>query len=153
MTEALQEGENRVIVSLRDKRYPQFFRAGHKFVAGEPKTIVVNDQQLEQLKAEPKLEVTIQEQWTAPPQEAEKGGDSSSTESNDSVSEADATQETQAALFNAFASLDADNAEHFTKGGKPELNALKALFGIELSAKERDEAWIAYLVEEQGGED
>lgn len=150
MSQPIQKGETLVNVSLRDKRAKQFYRAGHKFVAGGSETIVVTDQQLEQLKAEPKLRVDIKEQYTAPPEGSEKGGDQSSTESNDS--QAQAETDTQAKVFSAFDQLDPENAEHFTKGGKPELNALRALFGIELTAKERDEAWIAYLVEEQGGE-
>lgn len=42
----------------------------------------------------------------------------------------------------AFADLDPENAEHFTRGGKPELAALRERTGLsDLTAAERDRRW------------
>ena len=44
----------------------------------------------------------------------------------------------------AIGELDPDDAGSWTKSGKPELKALEALLGADLTAAERDEAWAAF---------
>ena len=51
--------------------------------------------------------------------------------------------ELQAAIRAAIEALDPDNPRHFTKGGKPDVRALEAVLGFEISAAERDEAHAA----------
>ena len=51
--------------------------------------------------------------------------------------------ELQAAIRGAIEALDPNNPRHFTKGGKPEVKALEARLGFDISAAERDEAWTA----------
>lgn len=45
-----------------------------------------------------------------------------------------------AAIKGAIAQLDPDNPEHFTKGGKPQVEAIEAVLGYGVSAAERDAA-------------
>lgn len=48
-------------------------------------------------------------------------------------------------LLAAVATLDPDNAEHFTKGGLPRVEALEAAASIaEVTREERDDAWAAF---------
>ena len=51
--------------------------------------------------------------------------------------------ELQAAIRGAIEALDPANASLWTKGGKPEVKALEARLGFDISAAERDEAWTA----------
>jgi len=44
-------------------------------------------------------------------------------------------------LAEAFALLDPSNPEHFTQGGKPQLDPLSKLLGRAVSGGERDSAW------------
>ncbi|MCH4295572.1 HI1506-related protein [Shewanella sp. 3B26] len=44
----------------------------------------------------------------------------------------------------AVATLEPDNREHFTSGGKPQLEVLGKLMGKTLTAAERDAQWLAY---------
>lgn len=63
-----------------------------------------------------------------------------------------ADAERHARLVAAIAELDPENEAHFTKGGKPECDALATVSGIEsVSAKERDAAWAEYQAQQAGG--
>lgn len=44
-------------------------------------------------------------------------------------------------LINAIGQLDRENPEHYTKSGKPQIDALKSSIEDEVSGAERDEAW------------
>lgn len=44
-------------------------------------------------------------------------------------------------LMDAIAQLDADNKEHWTADGKPDIKALSAILARKVSADERDNAW------------
>ncbi len=44
-------------------------------------------------------------------------------------------------LIDAIKQLDPDNTDHFTSGGKPQVDALEKLMGKSVSAAERDAAW------------
>ena len=59
--------------------------------------------------------------------------------------EARGAESREARLLAAIGDLEADNADHWTKKGKPEIRALEALAGLhDVSAKERDAVWDAY---------
>ena len=60
-----------------------------------------------------------------------------------------AAQDRKARIIAAIGELDPDNPEHFTKGGKPEVKALEAILGFDITAAERDAAWAAF---QEGGE-
>ena len=45
------------------------------------------------------------------------------------------------AIKGAIAQLDRENPEHFTKGGKPQVEAIEAVLGWNITAAERDAAW------------
>ena len=48
-------------------------------------------------------------------------------------------------LTAAIAKLDPDDAEHFTRGGLPQVDALAAASALAgVTAAERDAAWVAY---------
>jgi len=53
-------------VTLKDKGVAHFYRAGHKFVEGEVKTLEVDEIQLKQLQAEPKLNVEVNVEVVTP---------------------------------------------------------------------------------------
>jgi len=58
--------------------------------------------------------------------------------------EADATPEVPVdRIIAAIGRLDPQDAAHFTKAGKPEVKALSDLLGVEITAKQRDDAWAA----------
>ncbi|MGF7175850.1 hypothetical protein [Azospirillum doebereinerae] len=46
-------------------------------------------------------------------------------------------------ILAAIGKLDPENPAHFTKAGKPEVKALSDLLGVEITAKQRDDAWAA----------
>lgn len=47
-------------------------------------------------------------------------------------------------LAEAFALLDPSNPDHFTQGGKPQLDPLSKMLGRAISGGERDSAWEAF---------
>lgn len=47
-------------------------------------------------------------------------------------------------LAEAFALLDPSNPDHFTQGGKPQLDPLSKMLGRAVSGAERDSAWDAF---------
>lgn len=51
------------------------------------------------------------------------------------------SQVTVSSLTEAFAMLDPSNPDHFTQGGKPQLDPLSKLLGRPVSGGERDSAW------------
>ena len=56
----------------------------------------------------------------------------------------DIQQERMTQLLAAIGSLDADNAELWTKSGDPKTDALSAVTGDEVSADERNAAWTLF---------
>lgn len=56
--------------------------------------------------------------------------------------------EREQAIAEAIGQLDPENPDHFTKGGKPEVAAVEAITGFDISAKERDQVWER---QKQGG--
>ena len=46
-------------------------------------------------------------------------------------------------IVTAISRLEAGNIDHWTKSGKPEVRALEAALGYDISAAERDAAWAA----------
>lgn len=52
-----------------------------------------------------------------------------------------------AAIVDAIGQLDKDKAENWTKGGVPQVGAIEAVLGYEISAGERDAAWTAFQAE------
>lgn len=49
-------------------------------------------------------------------------------------------EERLAAIRDAIAQLDPENPEHFTKDGKPQVAAIEAILGYNITAAERDAA-------------
>ncbi|WP_321276925.1 HI1506-related protein [Thiomicrorhabdus indica] len=120
----------KVTITLTDKSLMSFRRAGITVKKGEALDVEVSDKQLEALQKEPKLNVRLFKQDQSP---------------------ADGADDDSRSIFEAIGQLDPENPEHFTKSGKPELKALRALFGIELTAEQRDQVWADYQAS-QGGE-
>lgn len=123
-------------------------RAGMALANGEnilqPESIT--ETQLAQLKADPKLAVSIQEQQAVPSSASKQSG----------ALDADSLPN---CLVEAIALLSPDNSEHFTSSGKPTTEALSELMQTKVSAAERDEAWEQYQAahsdtqaDSQGGE-
>lgn len=142
----MSESTTRVTVSLRDKRAKHFYRAGHKFLAGETKTIEATEDVIERLKKEPKLMVkAINDDFDSTPTE-------SPTETPTEVP-TEAPTDAPESIFEAIGQLDPENPEHFTKSGKPEVKALEAILGCPVTAKERDSAWVFYQDGQTGAAD
>ena len=47
-------------------------------------------------------------------------------------------------VLQAISGLDPGNAMHFTKKGKPKVGAIEAVSGLDINARERNEAWDVY---------
>ncbi len=67
-------------------------------------------------------------------------------------SELDNDGAAQLAVQGAIFQLESDNPAHWTKGGKPEINALSAILERKVTASERDDAWNVLNSEEYQGE-
>jgi hypothetical protein len=104
-------------------------RAGMAFKNGENllEASLFTETQLAQIQADPHLRYELH-------QEDVDGGDASGAV--DGVSG-------NVGLMDAIKQLDPSNDAHFTKSGKPELKALSAILGRNVSGAERDEAWNA----------
>lgn len=57
------------------------------------------------------------------------------------VGEADEAADKADALVAAIGQLDPENHDHWTKAGKPDVAALEAILGRDISADDRDAAW------------
>ncbi|PTP90089.1 MULTISPECIES: HI1506-related protein [Vibrio] len=134
--------------------HTNYRRAGIAFQHGENRieSERITSTQLEQLKADPRLKVTV-----------EKGealqSDISNIESGHQPGPLDAITPpsyiagasakegnellttTVNNLIDAIQLLDPSNTEHFTTSGKPQVDALSELMGVKVSATERDQAW------------
>ncbi|ENM6044721.1 hypothetical protein AB8H57_002775 [Vibrio parahaemolyticus] len=121
-----EEVKNILVVSAAHDGYR---RAGMAFKNG--KNLLPASQftetQLAQIQADPHLRYELH-------QEDLDGGDASGAV--DGVSG-------NVGLMDAIKQLDPSNDAHFTKSGKPELKALSAILGRNVTGAERDEAWSA----------
>lgn len=54
------------------------------------------------------------------------------------------------AILQAFAKLEAGNAEHFDREGKPKVKAVADVLGWDISGQERDAAWQAVMEASKG---
>ncbi|RZQ46833.1 hypothetical protein D8T55_04700 [Vibrio vulnificus] len=104
-------------------------RAGMAFKNGENllPASQFTETQLAQIQADPHLRYELH-------QEGVDGGDASGAV--DGVSGG-------FGLMDAIKQLDPSNEAHFTKSGKPELKALSAIVGRNVTGAERDKAWEA----------
>ncbi|MGR5271357.1 HI1506-related protein [Vibrio alginolyticus] len=119
-------------------------RAGMAFSKGENtlKPDSVTQTQLAQLKADPRLKVTLAEDALSSAALNEPtGGNQSDGDLGNSTLPAN--------LVEAIQRLDPSNTEHFTTSGKPTTEALSELMQTKVSAAERDEAWAACQANEQ----
>ncbi len=121
-----EEVKNILVISAAHDGYR---RAGMVFKNGENllSTSQFTEAQLAQIQADPHLRYELH-------QEDVNGGDASGAV--DGVSG-------NVGLMDAIKQLDPSNDAHFTKSGKPELKALSAILGRNVSGAERDEAWNA----------
>ncbi|MCE7638384.1 HI1506-related protein [Vibrio fluvialis] len=130
--------ETNPIIIVKNAAHAGYRRAGLALQEGENRfdKAKVTDAQLAQLKADPRLAVTVETGETA------QAGDSSGAlvGSNQPTSLANAAMQP---LVDAIKQLNPENEEHFTKAGKPELKPLSAILGREVKAAERDEVWNA----------
>lgn len=111
-------------------------RAGMAFSKGENtlKPDSITETQLVQLKADPRLKVTLAEDaFSSATLNEPTGGDQSDGNLGDSALPAN--------LVEAIQRIDPSNTEHFTTSGKPTTEALSELMQTKVSAAERDEAW------------
>ena len=124
------------LVSVICHAHTGYRRAGMAFSKGENtlKPDSITQTQLAQLKADPRLKVTVAEDaLSSPPINEPTGGDQSDGDLGDSTLPAN--------LEEAIQRLDPSNTEHFTTSGKPTTEALSELMQTKVSAAERDEAW------------
>lgn len=121
-----EEVKNILVISAAHDGYR---RAGMAFKNGENllEASLFTETQLAQIQADPHLRYELH-------QEDVDGGDASGAV--DGVSG-------NVGLMDAIKQLDPSNDAHFTKSGKPELKALSAILGRNVSGAERDEAWNA----------
>ncbi|KUJ73926.1 hypothetical protein AVO42_00450 [Thiomicrospira sp. XS5] len=151
----------RVTVSLRDKRAKQFFRAGHKFLAGESKELTMpplTEDELKRLQKEPKLKVEVEEVESM--DSKNNLGDQNSNDQDDG----DADQADQSdtnkqdsdeglSLVDAIGQLDPDDDAMWLKvSGKPSTQALEFAIGQPVSADDRDQAWEIYQAQQDSGD-
>jgi hypothetical protein len=125
-------------LALTNLAHTGYRRAGLALVKGE-NTIpadTITETQLAQLKADPRLKITVQEEGGS----AGTDGDQSLLLDQGSVPDTLAT---------AIALLDPANVDHFTSTGKPQIDALETLLGHKVTAAERDEAWETFLAEQE----
>lgn len=133
-------------------------RAGMAFNHGE-NTLQPSDittAQLAQLKADPRLKVTVADESKETPTSdtisdanlpnlaSSDGSQGESVDAGDPSTSLEEGEEPPAkpeTLVDAIKLLDPSNAEHFTGSGKPQVEALSELLGKKVTATERDEAW------------
>ncbi|EHR6781247.1 HI1506-related protein [Vibrio parahaemolyticus] len=124
------------LVSVICHAHTGYRRAGMAFSKGENtlKPGSITETQLVQLKADPRLKVTVAEDALSGSTINEPtGGNQSDGDLGDSALPAN--------LVEAIQRLDPSNTEHFTTSGKPTTEALSELMQTKVSAAERDEAW------------
>lgn len=124
------------LVSVICHAHTGYRRAGMAFSKGENtlKPDSITQTQLAQLKADPRLKVTLAEDaLSSSPINEPTGGNQSDGDLGDSTLPAN--------LVEAIQRLDPSNTEHFTTSGKPATEALSELMQTKVSAAERDEAW------------
>ncbi|MCS0161632.1 HI1506-related protein [Vibrio alginolyticus] len=121
-----EEVKNIIVISAAHDGYR---RAGMAFKNGENllPASQFTEAQLAQIQADPHLRYELH-------QEDVDGGDAS--RSVDGVSGG-------VGLMDAIKQLDLSNEAHFTKSGKPDLKALSAIVGRNVTGAERDEVWTA----------
>ncbi|MCG6405272.1 HI1506-related protein [Vibrio fluvialis] len=121
-----EEVKNILVISAAHGGYR---RAGMAFKNGENllPASQFTEAQLAQIQADPHLRYELH-------QEDVDGGDASGSVDGS----ADALS-----IAEAIMQLDPKNEDHFTKSGKPELKALSAIVGRNVSGAERDEVWTA----------
>lgn len=121
-----EEVKNILVISAAHDGYR---RAGMAFKNGENllPTSQFTEAQLAQIQADPHLRYELH-------QEDVDGGDASGSVDGS----ADALS-----IAEAIMQLDPKNEDHFTKSGKPELKALSAIVGRNVTGAERDEVWTA----------
>ena len=105
----------------------------------------LTDDQYEQIISEKRLsirEVTADQV----PEEADKTALKSLLAGDGQTGKADGSQGsvTVRTFAEAFAQLDPASPDHFTQGGKPQLDPLSKLLGRTVSGAERDSEWDAY---------
>ncbi|MDW3137062.1 HI1506-related protein [Vibrio sp. 1288] len=124
------------LVSVICHAHTGYRRAGMAFSKGENtlKPDSITQTQLAQLKADPRLKVTLAEDALSSPTSNEPtGGNQSDSDLGDSALPAN--------LVEAIQRLDPSNTKHFTTSGKPTTEALSELMQTKVSAAQRDEAW------------
>ena len=131
------------LVSVICHAHTGYRRAGMAFSKGENtlKPDSITQTQLAQLKADPRLKVTLAEDALSSTTSNEPtGGNQSDGDLGDSTLPAN--------LVEAIQRLDPSNTEHFTTSGKPTTEALSELMQTKVSAAERDEAWETFQASE-----
>lgn len=131
------------LVSVICHAHTGYRRAGMAFSKGENtlKPDSITQTQLAQLKADPRLKVTVAESTLSSATSNEPtGGNQSDGDLGDSALPAN--------LVEAIQRLDPSSTEHFTTSGKPTTEALSELMQTKVSAAERDEAWEAFQASE-----
>ncbi|MCG6213432.1 HI1506-related protein [Vibrio furnissii] len=128
--------ETNPIIIVKNAAHTGYRRAGLALEQGENRfdKAKVTDAQLAQLKADPRLAITIETGETTPTGETSGALDGS----NQPTSLVNVAMQP---LVDAIKQLDPENEGHFTKAGKPELKPLSAILGREVKAAERDEVW------------
>ncbi|EML0278180.1 hypothetical protein D5E85_13100 [Vibrio parahaemolyticus] len=131
------------LVSVICHAHTGYRRAGMAFSKGENtlKPDSITQTQLAQLKADPRLKVTVAEDALSSTTSNEPtGGNQSDGNLGNSTLPAN--------LVEAIKRLDPSNTEHFTTSGKPATEALSELMQTKVSAAERDEAWETFQASE-----
>ncbi|MCR9664501.1 HI1506-related protein [Vibrio parahaemolyticus] len=167
------------LVSVICHAHTGYRRAGMAFSKGENtlKPDSITQTQLAQLKADPRLKVTVAEDALSSTTSNEPTGGNqsdgnlgnstlpanlvtlaekalSSSTLNETTggnqSDGDLGDSTLPAnLVEAIQRLDPSNTDHFTTSGKPATEALSELMQTKVSAAERDEAWETFQASEE----
>ncbi|GGA95789.1 HI1506-related protein [Agarivorans gilvus] len=139
-------------LNIKNHRHSGYYRAGIRFKRGENllQLAELSQAQLATIKADPVLELLKSTEDTA---ETDPDSHSATQGAVDALSLdsplATTSQEPISCLAEAFALLDPANLDHFTKGGKPQIDALEKLLGRKVAADERDAAWDTYQAEQE----
>lgn len=124
--------ETNPIIIVKNAAHTGYRRAGLALQAGDNRfdKASITDAQLAQLEADPRLAVIVEQSQASESGHAPGAVDGGGNGNALSIAE-------------AIMQLDPNNEAHFTRSGKPEVKALAALLGENVSAAERDEVWDA----------
>lgn len=124
--------------------HPGYRRAGLALDSGTNVIAAhhLTDAQLAMLEADPRLVVAAGETEN-PAAKTDPGGSAAQP-----LGDSPLPDPLAVLLGDAIAQLDPQNPDHFTSGGKPQVDALSDITYQPVSAAQRDAAWMAYQTQQ-----